>query len=676
MSNNYEFHHTCPRHCFSNCTMISSIENNRLVTLHGKKSHPYTKGKLCAKGYSYIERNNRHDRLKYPYYQEVKGSGKFKQITWKKAFDILTCELLNIHNRDGNFLPLALMKGSGNVGVHHYVTEQFFTSLGQTTRIKGAASSPTGFEAIKYDMGAVKMSDPTAIREASMIMIWGANPAATNIHLIPLMIEAKAKGAKLVVIDPVYTQTAELADLYIQVRPSTDGALANLLIKELIETNQYDKEFINHHSHGFEAYFEAVRQIPKQEILMKCGMVEEALTLLFQWVAEAGAVSHIIGMGLLKHANGGQNLRAIEALAAVHGDIGKKGGGIFFRRLDNDLFQNQLEATSENNRILHLNENRILPSEFHTPIDMLWISCANPLVQEPDPPFIERFLRDIPFVVTVDLFMTPTAKMSNLILPTTSHFEETDIITSYWHKEMSLNEKAIPPFHESLSEWKIMNELALSLKEKLPNASLFPIYSSEEEYLDAQFTEQVQNRFFVKSIAELKEKRVNMGATRTVWEKRRFATNTGMYHFHSTEAEENGLPPLPLYVEKHGPTNKHPFWLITPHAPFTFNSQFHFLHLSGEKEALVEIHPKVAEGLSILDGEVIQIYNGLHRMEIKAAYSHRVPRDILVIHQAWYSNSEVNVNQLVPVIPTDMGQKIAGTKGTAFYDTFVNIAKL
>lgn len=668
MSDSYQFEHVCPRHCFSNCGMTSFVENGQLLMLTGKKNHPYSRGKLCAKGYGYIERNYHHSRLKHPYYQEVKGSGQFKQITWKKAFEIISCEILNIQEKYGHFLPLSLYKGSGNVGVHHSVAEQFFSSLGITTRMKGPNQASTGYEAMKFDMGAVKMANPTSIRNAKMIIIWGANPAATNTNLIPFIIEAKAKGAKLVVIDPIYSQTAELADLYIQLCPSTDGLLANLVAKELITANQIDSEFIEHASSGYSEYAEAVLELNREESLQKCGVAAEALQLLVEWIVGAPVIAHVIGTGLLKHSNGGQNFRAIEALAAIHGDIGKKGGGIFFRQEKSLLFQNEREL--ESNRVMNFHGAR-LPSQLDIPIEVLWVIFGNPLVQEPNSNYVKKVLKDIPFVVMVDLFMTPTAEMSNLVLPTTSHFEEMDIVTSYWHREMLLNERAVKPYFESLSEWKIMTELAKEMEETKPGTCSFPIYESEEEYLNAQFTQEIQDQLYVKNISTLKAKRTTTNIERAVWEKRKFATSSGRFEFSSSAAEKLGFAPIPLAKEPPRPKEEHPFWLVTPHTPFGFNSQFHFLNLSGEDEAVVEIHPKAAEKRGLLDGEIIKIFNDHGVLEIKSVYSQRVPRDILVIQQGWYPKSEIIINQLVPAHPTDMGEH-----GIAFYDTFVNVGKL
>lgn len=668
--------HVCPRNCFSSCTFVSTVENDRLAYLSGDHHHPYTNGKLCAKGYSYIEGNNHRNRLKFPYYQEVKGSGKFRKISWEQAFDLIVREMVKIHQQFDNFLPLALYKGSGNLGVHHYVTEEFYFSIGEITRLIGSARPSTGFNAIQYDMGKVKMADPTTIKNAAMIIIWGANPAATNIHLIPLIIEAKVKGAKVIVVDPLDTQTAKLADLYIQIRPSSDGALANLLVKKLISANAFDKEFLEKYSFGFKEYFAHLSHINDQEYLAACDVPEEAVDLLVSLLKDSGAVAHIIGNGILKHHNGGQNVRAIEALAAVHGDIGKMNSGIF-HGLDNSLiFNNQrLEGKNRKFSLNHLHD-LITEQTLTPPIKMLWISCANPLVQEPNPQFLKDFMSNIPFVVTVDHFLTPTAKMSNLILPTTTHFEEMDIVCGMWYEKIALNEQAVKPFHESRSEWAIMKELAMRLKETSPEICSFPVHSSEKEYLNAQFNDTVLKRYYLKSVADFKNNLPLSRLANVVWEEREFATKTGKYQFYSPEAKEYGLPPMPLFVEGESPTLKHPFWLLTPHQPYALNSQFHYLQLVDEKEAYVGIHPQVAKERGIFDGEIIRLYNEQASVEIKAVYSSKVPKDILMIYQGWYPDSQMNVNDLVTSVETDMGENVSGVKGTAFYDTFVNVGKL
>lgn len=674
-----QFNHVCPLNCYSSCTMISTVENDRIVDITGEPSHTYTKGKLCAKGHAFIERNYHPERLKYPYYQEVKGSGEFVQISWEKAFDLIISNLVKIYEHHQSFLPLALYKYSGNLGVHHFVLEHFFSSIGGTTSIVGSPCSSAGLEGIQYDLGAVKMSDPSQIAEAKLIMIWGANPASTNTQLIPFIIEAKGKGAKVVVIDPLFTQTAELADLYIQIRPSSDGALANALLKQLDEENGLDELFVKENSFGFTNFIDQIKKINTHEYLEKCDIPIRAFHLLYTWIKEAKVVSHVIGYGLQRHSNGGQNVRAIHALGAARGDIGANGGGIFYNQGETYIFTNQHffgnKHLDKNNRIINMNR-WIEEGITSPPAELMWISCRNPLTQDPQPQLIAEHIRRIPFVVTVEQFMTPTAQMSNLILPTTTFFEENDIVTSAWHQEVALNEQAIPPFYESRSEWSIMKELAIRLSKLYPNLCSFPIHSSEDEYLDSQFNEEVFEMYGIRNLSDFKKGSFPPSLPTIAWQNRQFATKSGKYQFYSQEAEENGFQPMPIFVDGLSPSVKFPFWLITPHHPYALNSQFHFLKLFEEGEAFVSIHPKVAQDLDIFNGEIVKVFNEKASIEIKAIYSTQVPQDILMIYQGWYPDSQHALNELVSVVETDMGENVSGANGVAFYDTFVNVGKL
>jgi anaerobic selenocysteine-containing dehydrogenase len=657
-------HHTvrkcrnvCPRNCPSSCTIISHLENNNIHHITGDISHPYTKGKLCAKGFSYAEKNNHKDRLKYPYYQRVKGSGKYIKITWEKAYQLIIEELLKMHHQFNSFLPFALFKGTGNIGVHHYVIDDFFSKIGKTTRLLGSSSLFSQLNNIETDKDAPIGPVLSDIKEASMIIIWGANPAATNIHLIPYLIESKAKGAKIVVIDPIYTQTAELADLYIQLRPSSDGAFASLLTKQLIEGNACDNSFFEMNSVEINEF---INSINEKEYLMNCDVSKEALNLLLAWLKDANTVSYVIGTGLHKHSNFEQTFHTIERLAAIHGDIGKVGGGIYFGDArDTLIFNNQIpERLLEKNRIMNINE---MANVGDSPVNMLWVSCANPLIQEPNSTSIKKSLMEVPFVVTVDQFMTPTAQMSNLILPTTTHFEELDIVVSWWHKEIALNEKALSPYNECRSEWRIMTELAERLNQQLPSTCSFPIYSTEEEYLNAQFNNEVFHRYSIRSISDLKERHMTSA----------LPTTRSMKHYSNPLKRKDFEP-----MKGNLPSKDYPYWLITPHHPYAFNSQFHFLNLSDEKEAFVTIHPNSAKDLGITNGDIVKVYNDQACIEIKAVYSKQVPKDIVMIYQGWYPDSDITINELIRPQQEVTSNGFSLSKNIAFYNTFVTVKKL
>lgn len=673
------FKNICPRNCPSSCTMVSLVENNRLVHLTGDPNHPYTRGKLCAKGFSYIEKNSHPERLKYPYYQKIKGSGKFKQISWEYAYELIINEMKKIHERTGSFLPFAFYKGSGNIGVHHYVTDEFFASMGETTRLIGSSFLFNEFDHLNHEKGKARKFDPTTIAESSLIIIWGANPAATNIHLIYFIIEAKMKGAKIVVIDPLHTQTVELADLYIQLQPNTDKELAHFLNKYLIEKNIVDRECVDNYTLHFNDYTHMLENMNTEDLLKKCDIKQEALDKLLRLLTKAKSISYVVGTGLKKQVYSDQTLQAIQALAAISGDIGKTVGGIFSGYNDTIIFNNQSSKLfNRKQRIISTHERaEFLFSKQQPSIEMLWISCGNPLTQEPNPAAFQKLLETTPFVVTVEQFLTPTAQMSNLVLPTTTHFEEMDIIVSAWHGEIALNEKALSPYYECKSEWSILTELAQKLKQQTSLRCSFPIFSSEEEYLDAQFNDKVVERFSVKNTRELKERLMTASFTQEE------AQNTEQF-FSPLELDQNNINTLSktdlqsLLSDDEGdfPTETFPFWLLTPHHPYTFNSQFHYLNLSDEGEAFVGIHPKVAKELDIIDGEIINVYNNQASIQIKAVYSYRVPKDIIMIYQGWYPSSQVTINNLISELQTINKEKSAPYKGIAFNNTFVNVQKL
>lgn len=680
------FRNVCPKNCYSSCTMISTVENGRIAELKGDQSHPYTKGKLCAKGFSFIEANAHRDRLKFPYYQKVKGTGKFVKITWEKAYDMIVSEMVNIYKRNDNFLSLGFYKGTGNLGVHHYVTEKFFTSMGETTKIIDSSSSYVSLK--KFGCGRESRGNPLTIKEVSLIIIWGANPAATNVHLIPFIIEAKVKGSKVVVIDPLYTQTAELADLFIQIRPGSDGAFASLLIKGLLE------KLPENESEEMKCFAERIRGIPTEEALRTCGVSNEAISLLQEWLRKVGQVAHLIGNGVFRSTGAGQSLRMIEALAEFHGDLGKEGGGVCIRKGPVRLYNSYLagDASTFKGRLLDLskpeggiqfydgsiaNHNLGGFSVTKSPVEMLWISCGNPLTQAPQPQLWSKFMQEVRLIVTVDHYFTPTANMSNLVLPTTTHFEEFDLVLNDYHQGLAYNEKAISPYYESRSEWNIMKELALRLERALPGVCTFPVHSSEEEYLDAQFNDRVFEVYGVRGITDLKRR---MGPVFPPKSQDGAVSKFKGFEIALKETVENEQKGE--FVKRgqtlagKSPTEKLPFWLLTPHHPYRLNSQFHFLNLSDEKEAYVGINETAAKKLGIFNGEIVRVFNEQDSIEIKALYSNQVPEDIVYIYEGWYPESDVNVNRLISVIRTNVVDENTTLEGMALYNTFVNIEKL
>ena len=227
--------HVCPRNCYDTCTMLSYTSNGKLKKVEGDPTNSFSKGKICAKAYSYIDSIYSKDRLKYPLLQTKRGSGNWKRISWEQAMDIISSKILELNDRYHSNLSLCLNKHSGNMGILHQSAENFFKSLGPFTQTAGSLCWSAGNDAQYFDFGNVETSDPSDIEHSKLIILWGANPAWTSVHSLSYLYKAQEKGAKIIVIDPIYTASAKIADYYIQIKPGSDGALALAIAKIIID---------------------------------------------------------------------------------------------------------------------------------------------------------------------------------------------------------------------------------------------------------------------------------------------------------------------------------------------------------------------------------------------------------------------------------------------------------
>lgn len=644
--------HVCPKNCASSCSLISEVDHETLLHIKGDNTNFYTKGKLCQKGFSFKERNEHKDRLKYPLYQKKKGTNQFIKISWEDAYELICERIIEIEKKYNHFQPIAYYKGSGNIGIHHYIVDEFFSAL-QGTKIIGSANMFND-EQSPIDVPYIKQFDAATGIKTPTIIIWGANPAATNIHLIPLLIDAKMRGAKLVVIDSIRSKTADLADLYIQLRPNTDLQLVQLMTKHVIEKKSFDDQVAKQRKIDWEQFIQSYEKMNAFILKEQCDIPHDALNKLLSLIQKNEQITYILGSGLQKYRNSCETIKAIETFATIRGDTKHQNAGIYMKNNSFKLFRNQRQHTVHT---LHTKDISFLSATENKHMDLLWITGANPLVQEANPSGLKEWLETIPFVVTVDHFLTPTAEMANLILPTTTFFEEMDIVISPWHRTLALNEQALAPYHETRSEWKIMTDIATKLQRHCSNMKEFPIFSNEEEYLNAQFTEQVATYYSVHNIDDLRKNHHQVSINRR-HELDNIKERIEQMSFFSLINHDNNKE-----ISDNNEDEKL-FFLITPHHPYKLNSQFHYLHLTDEKEATIEINTEVAKELHIHNGEIITIYNEHASINVKAIHSFRVPKDVLMFYQSWYPKSHIPINDLI------------GNDTSSFYDVTVHVKKL
>ncbi|MBZ4687040.1 MAG: Trimethylamine-N-oxide reductase (cytochrome c) [Clostridiales bacterium] len=678
--------HVCPRNCYDACGMLAFTRNGILKKIDGDPKHGYTRGKLCAKGYSYVQRVYDPNRLKYPILQKKRGSGQWKRITWDEALDIIANKILELKSRYGSHLSMALNKYSGNFGILHYAVEGFFNSLGPTTLAVGSPCWSAGLDAHFYDFGAHKTSDPENIKNAQLIILWGINPAWTAVHSMPFINEAKKCGAKIIVIDPVFTTTAKKSDIYIQVNPGSDGALALAIAKILLEKGLYDKNFIDKYTYGWEKFKRYLEGYDVEEAASLCGQKPGLIKDLAEMLGSTKPAFIWTGFGLQRYVNGGQNLRAINALGAITGNIGLPGGGVHFAHQDTwDFNLNFLNVGQDKNEkgksTRYVNINNFasqLKNIEDPPVKMLWISCRNPITQDADSSKLLDALKDLELIVTVEHYLTPTAQYSDIVLPATTHFEELDVVPSYWHHWIGINEQAIKPYFESKSDLEIAQLISKKLNELSPGSCNFPYKIKAENILDGLFNEKIYRMLDIKHWSELRESPQRADIPFTAWKDRKFKTDSGKYEFYSHNAKTNQLPALPVLKKGTNCDLKYPYRLLTPHSQHGLNSQFQNLRciLKVNPEPVILINPKTAHKKNITENATIKIFNNYGEVIAKAKISRDIPSDIILCYQGWFPNINFNLNKLTPGLSTDMGEIVTGSKGIAFYNVFVDIEKI
>ncbi|HBF6774112.1 TPA: molybdopterin-dependent oxidoreductase [Clostridioides difficile] len=315
--------HGCTLDCHDCCKFNVYTKGNNVVKIEGDKNHPYTKGFICKKGMAHLDRLNHKDRIKTPM---LKVDGVWKEISFDKAIEIMA-EKLTYYKEKYTSKSVMHYDQYGSGSVLKYIGDIFFNFYGGVSRQKGGPCWSAGMHAQKYDFGIARSHSIEDMLNSKSIFVWGKNPAYTTIHTMQIIKKAKEKGIKIVVIDPIYTKTAQIADKYVRVNPGTDGALAIAMAKIIVEDKLYDEEYIKSYVIGFEEYKKYLYSLELSFLIDECGVKENDIRELVDLYTNKYS-SINVGYGLQKYKNGGNTIRAIDALSAITGQIGFSGGGV------------------------------------------------------------------------------------------------------------------------------------------------------------------------------------------------------------------------------------------------------------------------------------------------------------------------------------------------------------
>ncbi|WP_026198884.1 molybdopterin-dependent oxidoreductase [Desulfitobacterium hafniense] len=669
--------HVCPRNCFDTCSLHAYVdENGQLVKVSGDAQQLYTAGTLCSKGYSYVQYVYNQKRILYPMQQNPRGSGNWERISWDEAMRKISEQILKNYKDYGSFLPIAYLRGSGNIGILAKAMEGMLSSLGDITVIGGTLCGAAGQDAQVLDFGAQNPMDPEQMAKADCVILWGVNPASNAIHQMRILQQVRKRGGQVILIDVISTATATQVDNLISVRPGGDGALALATLRELLYKNRIDHRFLVEKTEGWDALRDWLLDVDPARLYEVAGVTAAQVSDLADRIIDSSSVAFWIGMGMQRYSNSGQNVRAIHALAAAGGFLDNLGG--IYAPYFPDAFFADLWSTNSNPRtqgIRKIGAHALESQRFSLdpPVRMLWVSMSNILTQGTDLQTLKHCLNDIDFVVSTDHYFTETVNMSDIVLPATTLFEAEDVVLGYWHKWLSLNEQAISPLGEARSELEIARSLTRMLNTLEPGLCPFPADRTAQEWLEIAISPEISAMAGIKNVEDLGKGPRKMHYP-VLGRDVPFATPSGKYRFQVPEAMDQGCPEIPSLVDPCTPPASYPYRLLAVHKVDQMNSQLANLEWVAEgsrDQGTLWLGPGLARLKGIISGDKLTLYNQIGEISLRAKIRLGIPDDLLVCLTRQDMNGK-SVNCLTGKQETDLGRVSTGFPGVAYHDTFVN----
>lgn len=573
----------CPLDCQDTCTWLAHVEDGRVVRVEGRKDHPITRGALCAKVSDYQERTYAPDRLLHPLRRVgPKGEGDFERITWDAALDLIADQLQSVIATEGPeaILPLNYL---GSMGVvQRRALMRVFHALG-ASRFHGSVCGAAANDL--EDEGHLPGIDVEDQVHARFVLMWGSNLLSTAHHAWHFIDQArKGNGARIVAIDPVRTRTSRACDEHVSIRPGTDAILAAGLAGVMLREGLADLEFAASVTNDLDAYRESVEPWTPGRVEAATDVPAEIVVRLAREFAAARPALIRLGVGPQQTVGGEETVRALSALAILGGHWRLPGGGLFVS--PNPVMDEAAAARPDlrprDGRSLDMARlgEHLTDEALNPPIRALFIWTMNPAVTQPDALRVRRGLARVDlFTVVVEHFMTDTARFADVVLPSTTQLEHFDILGSWGHFYISLNERAVAPLGEALSHGEIARRLAARLG--------------------------LDHPAFQESDEEIAASALPVGITMGMLRERGFVKSPPPPPAFKSDVRisaEIRIPPRP---------DNGRFQLLTPKSHFFLNSTFG--NMPRQRAAMgrptLEMHPEDAARAGLVDSELVEVRN-------------------------------------------------------------------
>ncbi len=635
----------CPLDCQDSCSWTVAVEDGRVKRVEGAKSHPITRGVLCAKVRDYEQRLTAPDRVLNPLRRiGPKGEAQFARISWDEALEEIATRFKAIIAEHGAeaLMPFHYL---GSMGVvQRYALMRVFHALGASLPVGGVcAVSASALMSEGHPIGV----DPEDTVHAQLIILWGQNVLTTGHHQWHFLEEARKRGARIISIDPRSTRTTKASDQHLRIAPGSDAILAAAMARVMISEALVDIEAAKAGSTDFAAYRESVMEWTLPRAAQATGLSEEQIATLAREFARARPALIRAGIAPMQTANGESFVRGLSALALLGGHWRHKGGGLSILTLADlpEANAGRSDLVAGKPRELDIAKLGPLLTDrgLSPPIKALMVWSANPAVTQIDTSLVRQGLRrDDLFTVVFDHFITDTARHADIVLPATTQFEHFDVQGAWGHYYVSANEPAMAPMGKAKSGGALMRALAARLGLDHP-----ALKESDEEIAASALPDGW-----------------TLDALRQAgWRK-------------LAPKAEGPLKPLSIAGPIAEPLSipAKALQLLTPKSHYFLNSTFANMPRQRKSQgmAAIEIHPEEARLRDLSDGDVAVVRNGKTKMRLAVKVTDTILPGLAVLEGKWWGDDDDGnalMNRLTDAQFSPKGQP-------AYNDTFVTIERM
>lgn len=628
----------CTMDCPDACSIIVGHTTGGKVKAKGNPDNPFTSGFTCAKLRDHVKRVQSPHRITSP---QLKTQNDWQTISWDEALDLCAAKIQALRSRPKAILHI---HNEGAKGVLKEATTLLFNRLG-TSRVRGSLCDAAGYMAGVHDFGSRENNDIKDVLNAACIINWGKDLSRSSVHTAALVKQARKNGTRVVTISPGGDGNRPYSDVHVRIRPGTDRFLAAAILQLLLQNEVIDPNILAH-TRAPEKFLDLIKDRPISRLLSVCDVSQTDFERIYSSYARKDPVATLIGTGVQRYRYGGENVRFINALALLSGNIGRRGGGSYFQlhsyRNLNLKWLREQEKLPRRSLQFPLISQEILAAE-NPPIEMLWVNGSNVINQAPDSQLMIQAFASVDFKVVVDAFMTDTVRHADLVLPTTLIMEQEDIIGSYLHEQVQYVCPVLIAPGEARNDYWILSQIGKRLDPplKLPSAEDCLRASLDSPYLSTTL-EQLRICGCVRS-----------NRPPVAYQDLHFAHQDGRYRF-----------PHILHSEPQAPV-EYPLRLLSLVRRKTIHSQM--LPEDQKQPPTVWVAPDSLGVKNLNPEKPAELVSPKGRLRVALQTLEGLHPEVVIYRRGDWISRGGGVNQLIAARLTDIGS------GAAYYDQYVRL---